>query len=63
MTISLSNLIDNLADEIRKIKCANCNTCCLDYANAKYDLIEHKYLCCNKNYQKIFDENLKEDIC
>ena len=32
----------------------------LKYTNFKYDLIEYKCLCCNKNYQKKFDENLKK---
>ena len=33
--------------------------CFLEYANFKYDLIEYKCLCCNKNYQNKFDEILK----
>ena len=28
--------------------------------NIKDDLIEYICLCCNKNYQKTFDENLKK---
>ena len=40
------------------IKYNGCN-CFLEYRNLKEDLIEYKYLCCNKNYQKKFDENLK----
>ena len=44
MTILLSNLVDNLA------KCTNCATGCRDYKNPKDDLIESKYLCCNKNH-------------
>ena len=28
--------------------------------NFKDDLIEHKCLCCNKNYQRKFDERLKK---
>ena len=28
-------------------------------AKFKNNLIEYKCLCCNKNYQKKFDENLK----
>ena len=34
--------------------------CLLEYTNFKDDLIEHKCLCCNKNYQHKFDEKLKE---
>ena len=33
--------------------------CCFEQINVKADLIEYKYLCCNKNYQKAFDGNLK----
>ena len=57
---SSSNLVDNLAEGIDKIRSTNCNTCCLEYINAKDDLKEYKYLCCNKNYKKKFDENWKK---
>ena len=30
------------------------------HTNFKDDLIEYKRVCCNKNYQKMFDETLKE---
>ena len=40
------------------IKYRECK-CCLEYTNVKNILIEYKCLCCNKNYQKAFDENLK----
>ena len=59
MTSSLSSLVDNISERIHKIKCRNCNKCCLEYKNFKDDLIEFKCLCCNKNYQKTFDENFK----
>ena len=42
-----------------KIKYKDCE-CCLKYINAKEDLIEYKCLCCNKTYQKRFNENLKK---
>ena len=67
MASSLSNLVNNLAEEIYKIKYGHddkkCKTyefkyndfdCCLAYANVKDDLIEYK--CCNKDYQKKFDK-------
>ena len=47
-------------------KCETCGTkykycnCFLEFINCKDDLIECKYLCCNKNYQRKFDEKLKE---
>ena len=72
MASLLSNLVDKLAEGIHKIQCKyghdneKCETCgikykdcdcCLEYTNVKDDLIERKCLCCNKNYQKTFDEN------
>ena len=69
MTSSLSNSVNNVATGIHKIifKYANDNKkyetyrtkynsseCCLQQTNVKDALIEFKYLCCNKNYQKKF---------
>ena len=68
MASSLANLVDNLAEVIRKVKCKyghnnkKCETCgikykdcecCLEYTNVKDDLMLSKCLCCNKNCQKI----------
>ena len=71
----LSNLVNNLSERNHKIKCKyrqddktcetfrikynNCD-CFLEYTNFKDDLIEYKYLCCNKNYQGKFDEKLQK---
>ena len=67
MSSSLSNLINNLAERIYKIKSKygydnkkreTCGIkikycrCFLEYLNFKDDLIEYKCLCRNKNYQK-----------
>ena len=75
MASSLSNLVNNLSEEIHKIKCKyrhndkkceicgieyNHCDCFLDYTNFKDDLIEYKCLSCNKSYQRKFDEKLKE---
>ena len=60
MANSLSNLANNLVEGIHKNKYTNCNTSCLEYENAKGELIEYKCLCCNKNYQKKFDESVKK---
>ena len=75
MTSLLSNLVNNLSEEIYKIKCKftrddkKCETCrikykycdCfLEYTIFKDDLIEYKRLICNKNCQIKFDEKLKE---
>ena len=77
MTSLLSNLVNNLAEGIHKMKCKyehnnkKCETfrikykycvCFLEYTSFKDDLIEYKCLCCNKNYQHKFDEKLKEQF-
>ena len=36
--------------------------CFLEYNAFREDLIEYKCLCCNKNYQEKFDENLKKRV-
>ena len=63
----LSNLVNNLAERIHKIECKNEHdnkkdkTCGIKYKDCecgiecmevKYDLIEQKCLCYNKNYEK-----------
>ena len=75
MINSLSNLADNLDEEINKIKwkyehddkkCETCRInykdcdCFLEYTKFKDKFIEYKCLLCNKSYQKKFDENLKK---
>ena len=75
MACPLSNLANNLSEVIYKIKCKNghdnqnCETCAITYevcdcffenTNFKDDIIEFKYLCCNKNFQQKFYEKLKE---
>ena len=77
MASSLSNLVNNLSEEIHRIKCKfghdeeKCATfgikykycdCFLEYINFKDDLIEYKCSCCNKNYQHKFNEKLKEQF-
>ena len=73
MASLLSNLFNKLSEGIHKIKrkygydnkkfeaCRiKYKYCFFEYINFKDDLIEYKCLCCNKNYQQKFDENLKE---
>ena len=75
MASSFSNLVNNLSEEIHRIKCKSghenkkCETsrikykycdCFLEYTNFKDDTIESKCLIYNKNCQTKFDENLKE---
>ena len=75
MASSLSNLVNNLSERIRRIKCTfrhdakKCETCGIKYEycdcfrkyiNFKDYLIEYKCFCYNKNYKHKFDEKLKE---
>ena len=46
MTSSLSNLVDNLAEKIYKIKCKVCD-CFLEYESVKDNLAKYKCLSCN----------------
>ena len=59
MASSLSNLVDNLAEGIHKIKSENWG-CFLEYEIVKDSLIKCKYLACNKDYWKKLDEKLKK---
>ena len=59
MASSLSNLVDNLTEEIHKIKCRDCN-CFLEYESVKDNLIKYKCSSCNKDYSNKLDEELKK---
>ena len=59
MAISISNLVDNLADGIHKIKCKNFG-CFPKYKRVKGNLIIYKCLSCNKCYPKKLNEELKD---
>ena len=59
MISSLSNLVDNLAEGIHKIKCNDCD-CFLEYKSAKNNLIKYKFLSWNKDYSNKLDEKLKK---
>ena len=74
IAISLPDLVDNLAEVAHEIKRKyvngneKCETCgiihkdCvwyLEYINVKVGLIKSKCSCCNTNYQKKFEENLR----
>ena len=51
MTSSLSNLVDNVAEGICKIKCKDCDRF-LEHESVKDNLIKYKSLSCNKGYSK-----------
>ena len=36
--------------------------CCLKYTDVKDSLILYKCLCCNRSYQKRFDENFEKQF-
>ena len=57
----LSNLVDNLAEGIHKIKCKDCD-CFLKYESVKDNSIKYKCLSCNKDYSNKLDEELKNDL-
>ena len=57
MASSLSNLIDNLAEGIPKLKFKYCH-CFLEYESVKDNLIKYKCLSCNKDYSNKLDEKL-----
>ena len=75
MASYLSNLVHNLSEGLhiivgklgrddKKIETFGIKykywDCFLEYTNFKDDLIEYKCLCCNNNYQRKFEEKLKE---
>ena len=59
MASSFSSLVDNLTEEINKIKCKDCD-CFLDYESVKDNSMKYKCLSCNKNYSKKLDKELKK---
>ena len=59
MASPLSNLVDNFAEVIYKIRCKNCD-CFLEYESVKDNLIKYECLCCNKNYSSKLEEKLKK---
>ena len=58
MASSLSNLVDNLAEEIQKIIWKDFNRL-LDYESVNDNLTKYKCLSCHKNYSNMIDEKSK----
>ena len=54
---SLSNLVDNLTEEVYTIRYKDCD-CFLDYESFKDNSIRYKCLSCNKDYSNIIDQEL-----
>ena len=57
MASSLSNLVDNLAEGIYKVKCRDCH-CFLEYESVKENLVKYKCLFCKNDYSDKLDEKL-----
>ena len=78
MASLLPNIVSDLPERIHKIKykykhdnknCEMCRIkykdceCCLQCTNVKdHDLIKYRYLWCNKNYHRKFDQILKKQF-
>ena len=68
MASSLSNLVNSLTEGIHKIKCGHDNKPCeiygirYKYCKCFLEYANFKCLCCNKDYQKKFDEKLNEQF-
>ena len=58
MASSLSNIVDNLAEGIHKIKCRDFD-CFREYESVKGNLMKYKCPSCNKGYPNKLDEGLK----
>ena len=61
MARSLSNVVDNLAEETHKIKYKDCG-CFLEYASVKDSWRKYKCLSWKKDNSNKLDEKLKKDI-
>ena len=59
MTSLLTNFVDNLAEEIYKIKCKDFD-CILEYESVNDNLIKHKFLSYNKDNLNKLDEKLEK---
>ena len=56
---SLSNIVNNLAEGIPKIKCKDCDFF-PEYESPKNNSIKYKCPSCNKSYSNKLDEDLKK---
>ena len=57
--MTTSNLVDNLMEEIHKIKCKDCD-CFLECESFNDNSIKNKDLSCNKNHSNKIDVELKK---
>ena len=61
MASSLSNLVDNLAKGIRKVKCIDCDYF-FEYERGKDNLMKCKCLSCKKDDSNKIDKELKQGV-
>ena len=59
MASLLSDVVDNLIEQIHKIKCKD-SDCFLEYESVNDNSIKYKCLSCNTNYSNEIDEELKK---
>ena len=57
MSSLLSNLVDNLSEEVHSEKCTDCKSC-LDYMSIKDNQLIFRCFECKKNYKKDFNKEL-----
>ena len=57
MSTSLSDVVDNLAEELRNYKCTDCKSC-LECISIKYKSLIFECLICNKSNNKDFNIDL-----
>ena len=57
MSSSLSNLVDNLSEELHNDRCIDCKSC-LDYMTTKDEQLIFRCFECKKNYKKDFNREL-----
>ena len=57
MSISLSNLVDNLSEGLHNDRCIDCKSC-QDYVTTKDEQLIFRYFECQKNYKKDFNKKL-----
>ena len=57
MSSSLSNLIDNLSEELHCDKCTDCKSC-LDYMSFKDEQLIFRCFECKNNYENDFNKEL-----
>ena len=59
MASLLSDLVDNVAEGVDKIKCKDCD-CFLEYESVNDNSMKYKCISCNKDYWNKIDEESKK---